>query len=271
MTRPGAAVAVVFTLFLSACGPGDDLGTIAPTEESLFAEQYLQRFRAGDFEHVRKYADPRIAGETTDENLKRILEFFPAGEPLSVELIGYNLHTVNADWQGSYTFEYQFPSGWAVAGVTMQRPDGGETTVIGFEIYRTPASQRELNAFTFSGKSVLHYLVLAAAVLIPVFVLVTAYFCVRTPMAKWKWLWVIFILLGVGSFSLNWTTGEHAFGILRINPLGAGAGAAGPSAPWIIMVSFPLGAVMFWFRRRELVARKGENSAPPPTSDAAGS
>ena len=267
----GASIAFVITLFVGGCGAGDEAEPIAPTEESKFAEEYLQRFIAGDFEHVRRHVDPEIAGQTTDANLRRIRDFVPAEEPLSVELIGYNVRTVNADWWGNYSFEYHFPSGWAVASVAMRRPEGQQATVIGFDFYLTPASQRELNAFTFAGKSALHYLVVAAAVLVPAFMLVTVYFCIRTPMAKWKWLWVIFILLGVGSFTLNWTTGAFAFGILRVSLLGAGVAAASPNAPWIITVSFPLGAVMFWFRRRELAARSRENKpSPPAPEDTAG-
>lgn len=264
MHRTCIALALVVATLLAACGE-QDIESLMSSEESQFAETYLDKLRARDFHYMRQYADAQMLADATDANLMQVAAFYPPGEPISVEMIGFNLRTVNADWWGSYTFEYEFPAGWVVASVTLQRLAGAAATVIGFDVYRTPASQQELNAFTLSNKSVLHYAALALAIAVPTFMLVTLVFCIRTPMARRKWLWIIFILVGVSSLSLNWTTGEYAFQILHVNLFGVSAFAASQHAPWILTLSVPLGAILFWIRRRELKtgSKTGTPTAPP--------
>lgn len=268
MHRICAVLVLVVATLLAACGE-QDVESLMSSEESQFAETYLDKLRARDFHYIRQYADAQILADATDANLVQVAAFYPDGEPISVKMIGFNLRTVNADWWGSYTFEYEFPAGWVVASVTMQRLAGAAATVIGFDVYRTPASQRELNAFTLSGKTLLHYAVLALAVAVPAFMLITLVFCIRTPMARRKWLWIIFILVGVSSLSLNWTTGEYVFQILHVNLLGVGVHAASAHAPWILTLSIPLGAIIFWIRRRELMSGSKSGTPTMPPSDPA--
>ncbi len=55
------------------------------------------------------------------------------------------------------------------------------------------------------------------------------------------------------AFQVNWTTGAFGYQPISISLLGVSGGAAGPYAPLVISISFPLGAVMFWFRRKNFI------------------
>lgn len=230
---------------------------LIPKQESQFAKDYLHHLQTKDFEYVKKYIDPSIDTQVADQKLIEIAGYFPSGKLLSTELIGSQINVFNSGWQGNFTFEYHFSSGWALANVVLKN-SGDNLSVIGFSVYRTAASQKELNKFTLSGKSSWQYLILSLAILAPLFILVTMYFCVRTPIQKRKWLWVIFVLVGFGSISVNWSTGQLGFQPLSIKFLSASAMAAGPYAPWIISASIPFGAIMFWFKRKKFIA---ENEA----------
>jgi hypothetical protein len=70
-------------------------------------------------------------------------------------------------------------------------------------------------------------------------------------MAGRKWLWVLFILLGLGKLAVNWSTGEWQVMPLAVQVFSASIFSS-PYSPWILAVSFPLGAIVFLFRRREL-------------------
>ena len=98
--------------------------------------------------------------------------------------------------------------------------------IIGLNVYQTEASQKQINAFKLSSKSVLHYLVLLAVLTVPLFIIVTLVFCIKTPILRRRWLWILFILLGIGSFSFNWTNGHYEFRILSVYLFGAAARAA---------------------------------------------
>jgi LytS/YehU family sensor histidine kinase len=77
-------------------------------------------------------------------------------------------------------------------------------------------------------------------------------------MSWWKWPWALFILFGIGSFAINWTTGEMQLSVLTLRLLGASVTGA-VYGPWILSVSFPLGALAFLLSRKALTT-----AAPTP-------
>jgi hypothetical protein len=76
--------------------------------------------------------------------------------------------------------------------------------------------------------------------------------CARTRLAKRKWLWLVFVALGVVQFQFNWTTGAWGIQPLAFLLLGAGYTQAGPVAPLVFTLAFPLGALVFLARRKAL-------------------
>jgi len=48
---------------------------------------------------------------------------------------------------------------------------------------------------------------------------------------------------------------------LSINLFSASAMAAGPFAPWIVSACIPLGAILFWFKRKGLIEASRANNA----------
>jgi hypothetical protein len=73
-------------------------------------------------------------------------------------------------------------------------------------------------------------------------------------LAKRKWLWIIFILFGIGRITVNWTTNRWGFSPLSFLVFGSGAFAQ-PFGAWMISISFPLGAIVFLLRRKTLTAQ----------------
>jgi hypothetical protein len=98
---------------------------------------------------------------------------------------------------------------------------------------------------------------------VPVFIVVSTIVCIRTPIPRRKWLWIIFILVGFGQFELNWTTGDARLK-LGIQLLGAAATWLGPYAPMILSVSLPVGAAVFWMRRKKWLRMTPVEPAQPP-------
>lgn len=225
---------------------------LVPQVEMNFAKSYLGEIRERNYKYVFSHIDPELLTQVSEEKLEEIAAYFPSGQLLSTELIGSQVNTFNETWQGNFSFEYEFESGWAVANVVMKRIEN-KTTVIGFNAYRTEASQKEINKFDWAEKSALHYLVLILACIIPVFILVSLVYCTKTPIPKRKWLWVLFILGGIGTISINWTTGVFEFKILHYQLFGAAAGAASEYSPWVITAGFPVGAMIFWFKRKSFI------------------
>jgi hypothetical protein len=255
-------------LFLSSCSQEELSERFIPKEESGFAEDYLSKLRERDFTYVKSILSPELDAQVTDELLEKMAAYFREGEPLSVKIIGSQVNVLNGQWQGNFTFEYQFESGWNLANAALKKTDSGYQ-VIGVNVYQTEASQKELNAFGLSSKSGLQYLVLCLAVSVPLFILFTLIVCIRTPIQQKKWLWIIFVLLGFGAIQVNWTNGAYAFQLISVHLFGASATAAGPAAPWILSASAPLGAIVFWLRRKSLIERANKSSQRDAGDDGA--
>ena len=191
---------------------------------------------------------------------------FPAQEPVSTKVVGFRRFLGNVR-RTEITLEYEFPQKWLLAEVVTQK-SGGVTTIVGFHVTPIADSLENLNRFTLVGKGAPQYEILSLAVLAPLFSLYVFVLCIKTRMGKKKWLWLIFILLGIGKLVVNWTTGQVFFTPIAIQlpPAGANAQLYGP---WLVYVSIPLGAIIFLIMRKRFVGpvqqtQQDAPGAPPP-------
>jgi hypothetical protein len=99
----------------------------------------------------------------------------------------------------------------------------------------------------------IHYLVLVALVIVPLFIVATT----GTALYRRRWGWAALSLFSVFAFKLNWMSGAWSFMPISVNLLGAGFMKAGAAfAPWILTVGLPLPAILFW--------ALGKNRPKPP-------
>jgi hypothetical protein len=59
-----------------------------------------------------------------------------------------------------------------------------------------------------------------------------------------KWRWILLALVGIGAGQVLWETGEFAYQLLNISLAGFGVTARSTTGPWIVSVSFPIGAIL---------------------------
>jgi hypothetical protein len=90
--------------------------------------------------------------------------------------------------------------------------------------------------------------VLFTTVAVAVFALWAAVMVARTPMPR-RWGWAAIALLGVGELALNWTTGEISASILAFPLPGASMTRSSLAGPWVVAVSFPVGAIIALLKR----------------------
>lgn len=240
-----------------------------PKDETRFAEEFLTQLRKKNYPYVKSLLGEDLSREMSDDELDKIADYFRKGDLISTEFIGSKARTWKGVLHKGYSFEYRFTDGWNLASVVITKK-GDEIQVSGMHVYQTPATRSEINSFSLSGKSARHYGILALAVGAPIFILITLVYCIKTPIKKGKWLWVIFILVGIGAIRINWTTGDCAFNLVNVQLLGAGIVTVGANAPWVLTASFPLGAVMFWCKRRKLIESAVADQPMPQTPDGAG-
>jgi fatty acid hydroxylase family protein len=151
------------------------------------------------------------------------------------------------------TFEYEFSGKWLQASVVLQDKGNG-IHIAGINVIPLPNSLENTYKFTLNDKPAINYIFLAATCIVPIFILVALIVCIRTPIPRKKWLWVIFILFGFMSVHLNWTDSTVNINPLYFNIFGAGFMRSSPYSPVILTVSFPLGAILFFLKRRKWIS-----------------
>ncbi len=87
-------------------------------------------------------------------------------------------------------------------------------------------------------------------------VLVAAVQCLWTRPKYWA-LWLVFIVFGIGSVSLDLTSGEITADLLHLTLLGAmfAKDVSGQTGDWVVSLSAPIGALL-WFARSNAPAVK---------------
>jgi hypothetical protein len=246
---------LIFALGSAGCSKQALLEKIASPEQQAAAKGYIDLLRQHQYESIEKAMDPSLAGPTLHESLVAMAAAIPDGDPTTVTLVGAQTFSTTSYSTVNVTLEYHFASQWLLANVAT-KTQGGATTIVGFHIDTRVTSLEEQNKFTLTHKSPLQYLLLVFAVVIPLFILFALIVCIRTRIARKKWLWILFILVGAGKIAVDWTTGEFSVQILSFQLFGASAYAPLYGA-WTVAVSVPLGAIVFLLDRKRLSAGSG--------------
>jgi hypothetical protein len=257
---------------LSGCNQATLIKKITPPEDEAIARRYVDYLRQNRLDQIEQDLDPGLKDSNTHGTFASMAAMFPAQEPVSTKVVGFRSFFGNVR-STEITLEYEFPQRWLLAEVVTQK-GGGVTTIVGFHVTPIADSLENLNRFTLEDKGATQYGVLSLAVLAPLFSLYVFVLCIKTRMGKRKWLWLIFIFVGVGKLFVNWTSGQVFFTPLAIQlpPAGASAQLYGP---WIVYASLPLGAIIFLIMRNRFVGpphqiQQGDLGTPPPPPVIAG-
>lgn len=243
---------------LSGCAGNSVLDRLAP-ETVNEAKTNFNYLRHGQFDQIEPLMDASVDRSTLRDKLQEMANIIPAGDPLSVKTVG--VHTQWDSRKGTETrvdLEYQFPNNWILLEMIVHSQDG-KSAITNFYIRRDAQSIEETNQFTLKGKEPLDYVILGAAVGSLALMIYALVLCIRTPLEKRKWLWIILVFVGVGKVGVDWTTGEIYYRILYVFLPAASADKV-LYGPWSISVSIPLGAILFLIYRERL----RRHVAPPP-------
>lgn len=231
-------------LLLAGCSQSEMIEKLATDEDKKLATECLDQLRTGDIGALEERIDASLKSPELHDTLVRIAELMPDGKPDSVKLVGVHANVINGVGLTRLTYEYNYGGQWIWADCTF-RKEAGKVTIFGIAVAPQEKPFEEQSRFDMSGKPASSYAVLVAA-FVAVLVSVTALIlCIMDRGLRRKWLWIIFILLGVGTGTLDWNTGETTFALLHFQLLSAGI--TGP--PWVVSVALPLGALIYLARR----------------------
>jgi hypothetical protein len=242
---------IALFLMIQGCCQEELQEKFIPKAEVEFSKQYFTLFQNENYEALEESIDNELRSPDLRGKLQQIANLFPQEEPKKIDLVGSRTFETVDKWQANLTFQYEFSKNWLIANIVLERISDGPLVVKGVNVNPIQDSLQNINKFTLKGKSKIHFVFLSLSVLIPLFIVITFIVCLRTPIKKRKWLWAIFILLGFAQCTINWTSGEIFYQLLSFNIFGAGFFYGNKFGPVMLKVAFPLGAIIFWFKRKK--------------------
>jgi len=246
--RLPAALARILALALVAgaftgCGFVGSAPTLVPAEQQQFATDVFADLRQRRYAGIESMLNPETTPTPAVPVLEQMSAAFPEETPKDIRVIGATTVMVNDERTINLMLEYQFSQTYVVAAMVF-RENAGVRAIDGMRVSRSPQSQQSINAFTFAGRGLKHYAMLAACIAVPLLIVGSLAILYRTPIPRLKWLWTLAIATGLGQISMNWTTGAVEVVPLQFLLFGAGFVRLGVG-PVMLAVALPIGAVVF--------------------------
>ena len=259
------ALAGITCLFLSGCDQRELMRKMTPTEDYMLARVFVTQVLTGDTASAAQSLSAQIKVDEARKGLEELTALFKHGEIKSVETVGVFFRSTLGGGQSGkttqLTLQLELSTGWFV-GTVVTMNEAGTLKIASANFESIPDSLEKMNALNLLDKPLWAPLFLLFNIAVPLFSVYALVVCIRTRLKR-KWRWILFILLGVTTLRLNWSTGEMGFQLLSVQLLGGSFFRSGFVGPWIFGVSFPLGAVMFLIKRRRLMEQEAGDSGQP--------
>lgn len=212
-------------------------------QDDIFARAFFDSVRFARLDYAVQRLSPALWQQHgVRDSLARVAAFLPHGSLDSMHLVGAFRYRNDSSEQSSLTYEYHSAQGWGATTINILHQQGIHY-VFGIHADTMHQSLEALNVFRLRGKSAGHYLMLLMLVACAGTAITAAVRTLRTPMPR-RWLWVLFSLVGTSTFAFNWTTGQVGFSLLTVRLFVVGFAQGVASTPWILSVSFPIGALL---------------------------
>ena len=246
-------IILLFSLVFSSCNISPNLSFV-PKKQKEIAKTYLSIIRSGNIVKLDSIMVPYQKAKIDSSLLLSVDSILvPSEMPKNISMVGSNYISFPDSDITSITYEYEFKNSYALAKITTVTKDS-TTLLAGFYVWPMKESLAKNNTFSLIGKSFYHYLFLLLAIVSLLFILYTLIICAKSKINK-KWLWIIFILIGLGKFGIVWSSGQVFFTLFSFQILGFGIAKSGMYASWIVSFSFPLGAILFLIRKNKLIEK----------------
>ena len=229
-------------------------GCSAPLADQERVDQSLRAYdqvRSGDVEGLKAQSTQALRGQLTSAAIEELQPFTVAGPPKEAKVLSWQTTRI-AGGEASYELfqQLEYEQSLVLLSTVMVRTSAGEWQINGIHLnLADPVHARAAGGFTLENKSPLQFGVLAAAILAPLLCLGTF------GVALWRrrWGWMIGSLFGFGQLA-------------NVALLGAGVfKGPGPFDAWVLTVSLPIPAILFWILRRDR-PKVGKASKQPVAS-----
>lgn len=254
-------VFLLLALLLAGCGPREiniDDSAFLPGTTAL-----LDALLAGDYDSCRNLVTVQVEDDTLRDAVNQMNQLLEGVESYTLKPVAWDQTTHNGVTQSAVRYEMETEAGrYYVEVVLVDNVDG----LAGFHI--TPIQQTTVTGTigNMEGAGVVQWLMLLLGLAEFAFVIWTAVDCLRHRPKGWIG-WMLLILFISGLISLSFAGGKLS---LRFNfgiYLYSTALLLDSAGAMLLRLYVPVGAIVYWFRRKKLQDKAGETREPIPETD----
>jgi len=248
MRLPRTALFALAALsLLCGCSQEAMLEKFATEEDRKVATRCIDNLLRGNFEEIESRLDPGLRTGDTRAVFAHMVAMLPKEKPSAVKLVGAQRNVSAGVRESNLTYQYSYGQRHFLINCAT-RTTGQDQVIFGLNVNTLDASLEEKQRLELRDKTPLHYAVLAAVLVALLLTLSALIRCVIEKDLRRKWLWVLFIIVGIGQFELNWIDGTWTFSPVYFQLFSAGAVSSGYGG-WELSVALPLGAIVYLVRR----------------------
>ncbi len=217
-----------------------------------FVKSTVAGLQSKDFDAIEAKSDRSIINEQSRPAFGEMNRLLTSSPPKSIRLASWwstrSLTGDNTAWHTVLSLEYEIDGKWFVVNARVRSNEGEPLVLEGINLQPIPAPLETVNRLSLQGMTSIHYFFLALWITIGTYTIAAVITCLRHKMPLWrKILWLVGIFSGVGTFSLNWTSGSPHFQLLFIHIPTVGFGRVGLLGPYIFWCTLPVFALWFLY------------------------
>jgi membrane-bound metal-dependent hydrolase YbcI (DUF457 family) len=235
---------------------GELIKKLLPGHIDAFAKETIEFTKQKDLENVLARLDDSIKDEQVEESLAQLFEYMDKGDIIEVMAAGVHSSRVKESTTYTLTYQLQYPDAYQLVNLVLLENSKG-LSIKKIHINDISDSLEVLNKFSFTGKSLKHYLFFGITVAYMLFIVTAFVICVRAKNLQARWLWASITLIGFCEFIFDWTTGAW-----EVKPFSFGFKFSSfiqpsPYYPSILGFYIPVGAIIFFIKRTSLIKSEG--------------
>jgi hypothetical protein len=225
---------------------------LGATPSVEFVKSIVTGLQSKDFAAIEAKSDRSIINEQSRPAFAQINSLLTSSPPKSIRLASWwstrSLAGASTAWHTVLSLEYEIDGKWFLVNARVRSNEGEPLILEGINLQPIPAPLETVNRPSLQGMRGVHYFFLALWITIGTYTIAAVITCLRRKMPVWrKILWLVGIFSGVGTFSLNWTSGSPHFQLLFIHIPTVGFGRVGLLGPYIFWCTVPVFAILFLF------------------------
>lgn len=234
------------------------LDSLKPADK--FARTFIDKIIAGQAESSFNNIEPSLLNDEAKEFILKTSQNLKGALIKKYSLIEQKATYGFVSSTGKSTtyrlsYEYEFTNANNILFITTVLEKDNRLTISSFDGQVLETSLKEQAKFSFFGKPIISYIFLLFAILVLCFIIYTLINMLRCQIfKKRKILWSFIILfVSLPTIIVNWNSGALDFKMLNFQLLGVGFGQASLYTPFLLSFGIPIGALLFWLKRDNLL------------------